>query len=101
MNPEIHKSADDWLKLNLSYEGAYRMTIAEPSLSNFRLLVLPLFLVVSAAVVATMWYQKDLLNLITLSDRIGYSVLLAVTITGALIIKLRPGSIRVVMAVVV
>ncbi len=101
MNPEIHKSADDWLKLNLSYEGAYRMTIAEPALSTFRLFILPLFLVVSAAVVATMWYQKDLLNLVTMTDRIGYSVLLAVTVAGALILKLRPGSIRVVMGVVV
>lgn len=95
-----HLSTDAWLLLNLnSTDAAYGASLQGSPSSSFRLRILPLLLTIAAVVVAAMWYQEERLQLMSIADRIGYPVLLLVTTLGALLLKLRPDSLRHVMVV--
>lgn len=96
-----HQSADAWLRRNLSSEdAAYGASLLASPSTNFILRLLPAMLAIGAVVVAAMWYQEARLNLIGTADRIGYPLLLAATTLGALLLKFRPRSLRLVIAAV-
>lgn len=94
-------SAEAWLIRNLGdHAGSPDRSLAGLLGRCFRLSVLPVVLAIGAVVAAAMWYREEQLGLITWADRIGYPLLLAATSAGALLLKLRPASLRAVMAMV-
>lgn len=92
---------DVWLERNLHKPDATRgsQLLSSPT-NGIRLRVLPMVLVIAALIVAITWYHEASSNLLNAVDRVGYPALLAVTTLGALLLKVRPGSLNVVMTMV-
>lgn len=100
MSSQRYSSTDTWLKRNLhGHDVASESSWHGSQTSNFQLHILPMLLAFSAVIVAVMWYQEARLNLMSAADHVGYPVLLGVTAVGALLLKLRPNTLRAVMAV--
>lgn len=96
-----HNSADAWLQRNLSNKQlAAEMALPVLASGNFRLHILPLMLIIAAVTVTAMWYQEVRLELVSGVDRFAYPLLLLVTTAGALMLKLHPQSLRLVMVAV-
>jgi len=101
MNDRISSSVDAWLARNqASNDTAQHKRQPGPVINHFRLQLLPILLAISAVVVAAMWYQEERLQLINRIDHIGYPILLVVITLGAVIIKVRPDRLRLVMTTV-
>lgn len=98
---ETPNSTDVWLVRNLrGKESANRTLLLGSSTNGYRLRVLRLMLALSAVAVAVMWYLDENGNLLSVIDRIGYPVLLAVTSIGALRLLFRPDSLQAVVTTV-
>jgi diguanylate cyclase (GGDEF)-like protein len=94
-------AAEAWLDRNLpTCKSTFSSTLASSPSSSFRLRVLPVTLAIGAIVIAAMWYREEQLGLISMADRFGYPALLLVTSLGAILLKLRPGSLHAVMTAV-
>ncbi|NIP53388.1 MAG: hypothetical protein GWN00_35480, partial [Aliifodinibius sp.] len=101
---ETSNSTDAWLLRNLNAnDTSLQQTSGIKALNpihNYYVRVLRLMLALSAMAVVATWYLEESQELMSSVDRVGYSVLFAVTSLGSWLLALRPGSIQTVASTV-
>ncbi len=101
MGSDISGSPDAWMARNLNCPEAARLAAMHGAqYSNFRLRALPAILFIASLAIITMWYQEASLGVLTTMDRIAYPPMLIATLSGALLLRLRPALLRPVIAMV-